>query len=131
MFENVDINWQWTIDEVREFDGSLKAGLNIFQLAERFNRSQEEVVLMTIDRTIRDTVSVSVAQAPGDYIMLENVEINWFWDMKDVVMFDLYHAMRMDYRQIAAKLNRTEEEIIIMTFDRALQDKLGGEEDDY
>lgn len=125
MFGDVEIQWEWSVKESREFDYALKAGLNLLQLAERFNRSQEEIVLMTIDRLLRDTVARSVANAEGDYIMLENIEINWFWDMKDVVMFDLYHKMGLNYQMIADKLGRTEAEIIIMTFDRALQDRIG------
>lgn len=125
MFGDVEIQWEWSVKESREFDYALKAGLNLLQLAERFNRSQEEIVLMTIDRLLRDTVARSVANVEGDYIMLENIEINWFWDMKDVIMFDLYHKMGLNYQMIADKLGRTEAEIIIMTFDRALQDRIG------
>ena len=131
MLDDVEINWAWRFEDVKEFDRSIRAGMNLIQLAEKFNRTQEEIVLMTIDRSLKDTSKSRKDEDLEIYLMLETVDINWFWDMKDVVMFDLYHAMGMDYRQIAAKLNRTEEEIIIMTFDRALQDKLGGEEDDY
>ena len=124
MFENIEINWLWTKEEVKEFDKSIRAGLNIIQLAEKFNRLQEEVVLMAIDRDMRDTVSLAGGSFEGNYRMLESVEINWFWDMRDVVMFDLYHKSGLSVKSIADKLKRTEAEIIIMTFDRALQDKI-------
>ena len=124
MFENIEINWEWTKEDVKEFDRSLAAGLNVFQLAGKFGRSEEECVLMAIDRNNFDRIAKDVTVAPGNYIMLENIDINWFWDFKDVIMFDLYHQMGLNYQMIADKLGRTEAEIIIMTFDRALQDKL-------
>lgn len=127
MLENVEINWAWEHDEVKEFDRSLRAGLNIIQLAEKFGRTQEEVGLMQIDRSLKDS---NRARKDGSdkYLALETIEIDWFWEMRDVFMFDVYYNMKMSYQTIADKLGRTEAEIIIMTFDRTLQDKLDVDE---
>lgn len=125
MLEDVEINWDWTFEEVRNFDKWLRAGMNVVQLANKFGRTHEEIVLMTIDRTLRDNLKARKDEGTEKYVMLETIKINWFWDTKDVIMFDLYHGMGLNYQMIADKLGRTEAEIIIMTFDRAMQDKLG------
>ena len=124
MFENVEINWYWTSEEVNEFDKSMRIGMNVIELAEKFDRTQEEIVLLAIDRSLRDTIAKSHSSHEGGYKMLESVEINWFWEMNDVFMFDIYHKSGLPINSIAKALNRTEAEIIIMTFDRALQDKI-------
>ena len=124
MFENVDIDWYWTEEEVEEFDKAKRAGLNVIQLAEKFNRLQEEIVLMAIDRELRDKIASCTPSFIGGYKMLESVEINWFWELNDVFMFDIYHKSGLSRETIANKLNKTEADIIIMTFDRALQDKI-------
>lgn len=122
MFSNVDINWIWDRQDVKEFDRSIKAGMNLFELQEKFNRTQEEIVLMTIDRDLRIKEVADDKNTP--YIMLENVEINWFWDFNEAVMFDVYHNTGMNIQWLATKFDRTEAEVIIMIFDRALQGKL-------
>lgn len=124
MFENVDINWYWTSEEVKEFDKAMRAGMNVVEIADKFDRTQEEVVLLAIDRTMRDTIARSTPSHEGHYKMLESVEINWFWEMNDVFMFDVYHKSGIPISSIAKALNKTEAEIIVMTFDRALQDKI-------
>lgn len=124
MFENVDIDWYWTNEEVNEFDKAMRAGMNVIEIAEKFDRLQEEVVLMAIDRSMRDSISLCTPSRQGGYKMLESVEINWFWELNDVFMFDIYHKSGLSRETIANKLNKTEADIIIMTFDRALQDKI-------
>ena len=124
MFENVEINWHWTSEEVNEFDKAMRAGMNVIGLADKFGRTQEEIVLLAIDRSMRDTIARSTPSHEGSYKMLESVEINWFWEMNDVFMFDVYHKSGVSIESMMKALNRTEAEIIIMTFDRALQDKI-------
>ena len=51
MLEDDDnFNWNWTEKEVKEFDRSYNNGMNIFQLAEKFKRQEEEIGVMMIDR---------------------------------------------------------------------------------
>ena len=124
MLENVEINWYWTSEEVNEFDKSMRAGMNVIDLAEKFGRTHEEIVLLAIDRSMRDTIARSTPSHEGSYKMLESVGIDWFWEMNDVFMFDVYHKSGISIESMAKALNKTEAEIIIMTFDRALQDKI-------
>ncbi len=127
MFEDVEINWTWRRDEVKEFDSYIKAGFGMFdtgQLSAIFGRTEEEVALMMIDRTLIDGIAKDITSCFEPYIMLENTKINWFWNKRDVVMFDLYYKSGVSVQSIAAKFSRPLEEIVIMTFDRALRGEL-------
>lgn len=45
-----ELNWNWDIRDVKEFDRSFNAGMNIFELAEKFNRCIDEVAILILDR---------------------------------------------------------------------------------
>ena len=127
MLEGVEIEWEWQKWEVRQFDKYLKKGFGLGdtkQLSEVFDRTEEEIGLMMIDRNLIDGIAKDIAGNYEPYIMLENVKINWFWDKRDVVMFDLFHKSGISVQSLADRFGRTEAEIIIMIFDRALQGKL-------
>ncbi|WP_052343608.1 hypothetical protein [Bacillus massiliigorillae] len=53
MLEDVEIDWYWDEKDVKEFDKSFKRGMNVEELANKFNRSLEEIALMVIDRSLR------------------------------------------------------------------------------
>ena len=60
MLEDVEINWFWDMQEVFEFDRSYKSGMNIFQLAEKFKRTHEEIALMICDRAMQNRLDAVI-----------------------------------------------------------------------
>lgn len=56
-----DIEFKWNLHQVREFDKLWKRGVNngvspirlIIELAEHFNRPQEEIAILAIDRGLK------------------------------------------------------------------------------
>ncbi|MGM9925193.1 MAG: hypothetical protein ACI35R_13190 [Bacillus sp. (in: firmicutes)] len=50
MLEDEEFNWYWDEKEVEEFDYFFNQGLNVFDLAHKFNRPEEEIAVMMIDR---------------------------------------------------------------------------------
>ncbi len=79
----------------------------------------EKFVIKRIEKTYMKDERQSI------YMMLENAPINWYWDERDIEEFDKSYSEGMNLFQLAEKFRRTEEEIVIMIIDRALQDKIG------
>lgn len=62
MLEDDDnFNWNWTEKEVKEFDRSYNNGMNVFQLADKFDRDADEVAVMIICRGRKGKLRVKKA----------------------------------------------------------------------
>lgn len=126
VLEDLEINLEWTKEEVREMDKYLKSGAtvnNIRSLADYFNRTHEETFLLMIDRKANDLI----AQSEGigeEYIALESINMNFFWNIDDVHKFERLYKSGENIFNIAKILNRKEIDVVVLTIDRALRGSL-------
>jgi hypothetical protein len=51
-----DFDFTWSLEEVQEFDEMWKQGANVYDLQEYFNRSQEEILLLALDRAMKGEI---------------------------------------------------------------------------
>lgn len=51
-----DLDFHWDYEEVKEFKQMWKKGFSIQEMAEYFERPQEEVAVLIIDRAMKDSI---------------------------------------------------------------------------
>lgn len=63
------------------------------------------------------------------YLMLDNSQVNWFWDEQDVLEFDRLFREGYTIKQLAKFFKRPAFEIVLLTIDRDLRGKLEVEDE--
>ena len=58
------------------------------------------------------------------YIALEEVDIDWFWDIEDVLELDQMYKAGKSIQEMCEWFGRTGEEVALLIMDRAMQNKI-------
>ena len=124
---DTDINFRFTKEETLKVGRLIARGATIqdvTEIAEKLDRPEEEVLLLMLDRI---EVGPLTGERTGDwfdYVALENVNINWFWDVKDVQKIDRLHKSGESIFNIAKIMKKRLIDIVILIVDRGLVGKI-------
>ena len=117
--ENTDLDLKFTKKEVLKINQCLDSGMNIWQIrsiADESGRLQEEVFLMMLDRKACDQVALT-SGIGEDYYALESVDMDWFWNVKDVKEVWELNEQNLDFWEISEKVGRHIVDVIVLLVD--------------
>lgn len=58
------------------------------------------------------------------YIALEEVDIDWFWDIEDVLELDRMYKAGKSIQEMCEYFGRSGEEVALLIMDRAMRNKI-------
>lgn len=125
--ENTDLDLKFSKKEVLKINQYLDAGLNVWQIrsiADELGRLQEEVFLMMLDRKACDQVALT--SGIGEYYYaLESVDMDWFWEMKDVEEVWKLNKENLDFWEISKRIGRHFVDVIVLLVDLNRKEGVG------
>ena len=124
---DTDINFTFTREETLRVGRLIARGATIEdvpEIAEKLGRPEEEVLLLMLDRMEVGPLTGEKFKNWNDYVALENVDINWFWDIKEMHEIDRLHKAGESIFNIAKIMKKRLIDIVILIVDRGLVGKI-------
>lgn len=144
VFEETPEYFEWTIEDIRELDKLRKKGISteslwhggkkkkkgvpIEDLAYLLGRSTEEIALAIMDRELlgkrirQDGEDLDLKE--GRYYLFSSEPDFCHWHLKEVLLFDAAFKQKKTVQTLAEMFGRSQEEIALLIFDRALKNKI-------
>lgn len=124
LFEDTPEYYEWTVEDIRAFNAERKKGTHIEDLAYMFGRSTEEIAMAIFDQTVCKYTLRSDNTTNGIYYLFDKNPDFCHWHLEDVLRFDAAYKQKKSIQTLAEMFGRSDEEIALLIFDRALKDKI-------
>lgn len=124
---NTDINFTFTREETLKVGRLIARGATIEdvgKIAEQIGRPPEEVMLLMLDRMEVGPLTGNKTKDWDEYVVLENVDVNWFWDIKEIHEIDELHRSGESIFNIANITKKRLIDVVILIIDRGLTGKI-------
>lgn len=128
VFEDTPEYFEWIKADIREFDKDRKKGMYIEDLAFKYGRCTEEIAMAIFDREVLGkkirVEKDDLEGLEGEYILFDNDPDYCIWHLKDVLLFDEAYKQKKSIQTLSEMFKRTQEEIALLIFDRAIKNKI-------
>ncbi|ANB66178.1 hypothetical protein GFC29_3849 (plasmid) [Anoxybacillus sp. B7M1] len=140
-----EFDLEWRTPDILQFQEWWHKGFSLEWIASYFDRDIDELAIVAIDQARRGYICIRpygimkgyeipidpntrkrIGQLkkwyPEKYILFENVD--FYWDQRDVLLFDRLWENGRSIKNIAAHFDRDEDEIALLVIDRARKGRI-------